>query len=202
MDRTACIERNTRETEISVRLNLDGTGLSQMNTGCGFLDHMLDQLARHGLFDLEVTAKGDHHIDDHHTVEDVGIALGQAFQKALGDKRGVYRFGSAWVPLDEALSRVVLDLSNRATLIWTVSFSHSKLGTFDTELFREWFAALAGNAGLTLHVENLYGSNDHHIIESCFKALALALRQACALDPRRDNSIPSTKGTLSGGLTG
>lgn len=191
------MERITRETEVHVALNVDGTGIARIKTGCGFLDHMLDQLARHGLFDLEITARGDTHIDDHHTVEDVGIALGQAFRKALGERRGIYRFGSAMVPLDESLSRVVLDLSNRATLIWNVSFPSPKLGSFDTELFREWCAAFSGNAGVTLHVENMYGTNSHHIIESCFKALALALRQACTLEPRQAGSVPSTKGTLS-----
>lgn len=202
MTRIANLERKTKETEVLVTLNLDGTGVANIQTGCGFLDHMLEQLARHGLFDLEIRAKGDTHIDDHHTVEDVGITLGQAFKQALGERRGVYRFGSAMVPLDESLSRVVVDLSNRATLVWKVDFSNQKLGNFDTELFREWFAAFAGNTGLTLHVENLYGTSNHHIIESCFKALALALRQACALDPRQIGKVPSTKGTLSDGLTG
>lgn len=195
--RYAQVERKTKETEVWVAVDLDGTGRSHIQTGCGFLDHMLDQLARHGLFDLEVRARGDTHIDDHHTVEDVGITLGQAFKQALGDRRGVCRFGDAMVPLDESLSRVVIDLSNRATLIWTVTFSDQKVGTFDTALFREWFAAFAGNAGMTLHVENLYGTNDHHIIESCFKGFARALRQACALDPRQAGAVPSTKGTLS-----
>ncbi len=197
MIRTARVERKTQETEVSVTLNLDGTGLSNIATGCPFLDHMLDQLARHGLFDIELYARGDTHIDDHHTVEDVGITLGEAFRQALGDKRGIARFGSATIPLDESLSRVVIDLSNRATLVWHVTFSNSKIGQFDTELFREWFTAFANHSRSTIHVENLYGSNDHHKIESCFKALALALRRACVLDPRRGQLVPSTKGLLS-----
>lgn len=199
MTRTAHIERITKETEVRVTVNLDGTGQATFQTGCGFLDHMLEQLARHGLFDLEVQARGDTHVDDHHTVEDVGIAMGQAFRQALGEKRGLCRFGSALVPLDESLSRVVVDLSNRGTLVWQVSFAGSKIGQFDSALFHEWFAAFAAHSGTTLHVETLYGSNDHHKIESCFKALALALRQACSLDPRQEGMVPSTKGTLSDG---
>ncbi|MBF0401416.1 MAG: imidazoleglycerol-phosphate dehydratase HisB [Magnetococcales bacterium] len=199
MTRTARVERTTRETSVQVAVNLDGSGQATLQTGCGFLDHMLEQLARHGLFDLEVQARGDQHVDDHHTVEDVGITMGQAFRQALGDRRGLCRFGSAFVPLDESLSRVVVDLSNRPTLVWQVSFEGSKLGQFDTALFREWFAAFAGHSGSTLHVENLYGSNDHHKIESCFKAFALALRQACSLDPRQEGVVPSTKGILSEG---
>lgn len=197
MNRTALSERKTAETQIAISLNLDGTGLSHIDSGSGFLDHMLDQLARHGLFDIDLSARGDTHIDDHHTVEDVGIALGQAFKQALGERRGITRFGSAYVPLDEALSRVVVDLSNRPSLTWHVTFPTPKVGTFDTELFKEWFIAFAINGGMTLHVENLYGDNAHHIIESCFKALALALRQGCAIDPRRNMGIPSTKDTLS-----
>ncbi|MEO5362426.1 MAG: imidazoleglycerol-phosphate dehydratase HisB [Magnetococcus sp. DMHC-8] len=199
MTRMAHVARKTRETAVQVTVHLDGTGRADLQTGCGLLDHMLEQLARHGLFDLEVHAKGDTHVDDHHTVEDVGITLGQAFRQALGDKRGIARFGAATVPLDEALSRVVVDLSNRATLVWQVTFTGAKIGQFDAELFREWFAAFAQQGGITLHVANLYGSNDHHRIESCFKALALALRQACTLDPRRQDTVPSTKGTLSDG---
>ena len=199
MSRMAHIERKTKETDVRVSVNLDGTGSSTLQTGCGFLDHMLEQLARHGLFDLEVHAQGDTHVDDHHTVEDVGIALGRAFRQALGERRGLTRFGSATVPLDESLSRVVVDLSNRATLVWQVSFTGSKIGQFDSALFHEWFAAFATHGGITLHVETLYGSNDHHKIESCFKALALALRQACTLDPRQKGVVPSTKGTLSDG---
>lgn len=202
MTRTASIERKTMETEVLIVLNLDGTGVSRINTGCEFLDHLLVQLARYGLFDLEIRAQGDSRVDDHHTVEDVGITLGQAFKQALEERRGVYRFGSALVPLDESLSRVVVDLSNHAALVWIVRFLNQKLGNFDTELFHEWFAAFAGNAGLTLHVENLYGTNNQHIIESCFKALALALRQACALDPRQMGMVPSTEGLFSDRLTG
>jgi imidazoleglycerol-phosphate dehydratase len=197
MNRIAHIDRKTNETEVRVTVNLDGTGLSTLQTGCGFLDHMLAQLARHGLFDLEVHAQGDTHVDDHHTVEDVGIAMGQAFRQALGARRGLVRFGSAMAPLDESLSRVVVDLSNRGTLVWQVAFASDKIGQFDSALFREWFAAFANQSGTTLHVETLYGSNDHHKIESCFKALALALRQACTLDPRQAGQVPSTKGTLS-----
>ena len=199
MSRTAHINRDTKETTVQVTDNLDGVGASTIQTGCGFLDHMLEQLARHGLFDLEIQAQGDTHVDDHHTVEDVGIALGQAFRQALGEKRGIYRFASVLVPLDESLSRVVVDLSNRGLLIWRVDFANSRLGQFDTALFHEWFAAFASHSGTTLHVENLYGLNDHHKIESCFKALALALRHACSLDPRQGSSVPSTKGTLSQG---
>ncbi|WP_130470886.1 imidazoleglycerol-phosphate dehydratase HisB [Candidatus Magnetaquicoccus inordinatus] len=195
--RTAHVERKTQETEVRATVNLDGNGLSSIDTGSPFLDHMLDQLARHGLFDIEITARGDTHIDDHHTVEDVGITLGEAFRQALGDKRGIARFGSATIPLDEALSRVVIDLSNRATLVWQVEFKNSKIGQFDTELFREWFTAFANHSRSTIHVANLYGSNDHHKIESCFKALALALRRACVQDPRRGQLVPSTKGILS-----
>ncbi|HIJ83177.1 MAG: imidazoleglycerol-phosphate dehydratase [Magnetococcales bacterium] len=197
MKRLATIQRQTAETRIAVTLNLDGQGISDIKTGIGFLDHMLDQLARHGLFDLEIAAKGDTCIDDHHTVEDVGIALGQAFRECLGERKGIVRFGTAHVPLDEALSRVVVDLSNRPGLTWNVRFPTQKVGNFDCELFKEWFTAFASNGAMTLHVENLYGANSHHIIESCFKALALALCQGCALDPRRAMTVPSTKGTLS-----
>lgn len=197
MKRRVTIQRQTAETDISVTLYLDGQGDCRVETGVGFLDHMLDQLARHGLFDLELSARGDTLVDDHHTVEDVGIALGQAFRATLGDRRGIVRFGTAYVPLDDALSRVVVDLSNRPGLTWKVVFPTQKLGSFDTELFKEWFESFASNAGMTLHVENLYGQNSHHIIESCFKALALALRTACSVDPRRNMDVPSTKGTLS-----
>ncbi|MEO5340313.1 MAG: imidazoleglycerol-phosphate dehydratase HisB [Magnetococcus sp. MYC-9] len=199
MNRTAHVDRKTKETEVRVLVDLDGTGQASIQTGCGFLDHMLEQLARHGLFDLEIHAQGDTHVDDHHTVEDVGITLGQAFRQALGDKRGLCRFGSAQVPLDESLSQVVVDLSNRPTLVWRVAFANPRLGQFDTALFHEWFAAFASHGGMTLHVENLYGVNDHHKIESCFKALALALRHACSPDPRQEGRVPSTKGTLSDG---
>ena len=195
--RKATLKRETKETFVDVTLNLDGTGKADIKTGLGFLDHMLDQIARHGLFDLTIKARGDTHIDGHHTVEDVGITLGNAFRDALGDRRGITRFGTAMVPLDEALSRVVVDLSNRPSLVWRVSLPAQKVGDFDTELFREWFEAFAGNAAMTLHVESLYGTNSHHIIESCYKALALALRQACTVDQRRAGEVPSTKGTLS-----
>jgi imidazoleglycerol-phosphate dehydratase len=195
--RTAKVQRETKETKVEVALNLDGSGQSEIDTGIGFLDHMLEQIARHGLIDLTVKAKGDTHIDYHHTVEDVGITMGAAFKDALGDRSGITRFGMAMVPLDESLSRVVVDLSNRPSLVWRVDFTAQKLGTFDTELFKEWFEAFSGNGAMTLHVENLYGSNGHHVIESCYKALALALRTACSLDARRAGSVPSTKGTLS-----
>ena len=197
MSRTATIKRETGETEVQVALELDGTGNSACETGIGFLDHMLDQLARHGLFNLTVRAVGDTHVDDHHTVEDVGIAVGRAFREALGDRQGLQRFGSAYAPLDESLSRVVVDLSNRPHLAWRVVFPGDRIGAFDSELLKEWFAAFAGNARVTLHVETLYGENGHHIAESCFKALALALRAACAEDPCCDGTVPSTKGTLS-----
>jgi imidazoleglycerol-phosphate dehydratase len=198
--RSATVDRATRETRISATVDLDGTGRSDIRTGIGFLDHMLDQLARHGLFDLTVRAEGDLHIDFHHTTEDVGITLGQAFAQALGDRRGIQRYGEAHVPMDEALSRVAVDISARPYLVWDVRFTRDKLGEMDTELFREWFHAFAQNAGLTLHVANLYGENNHHIVESCFKALARALRAATAIDSRRPDAVPSTKGTLGGSL--
>ena len=190
------VERKTGETEIAVRVNLDGQGDYKVDTGIGFLDHMLAQLARHSLIDLEVTAKGDLHIDAHHTTEDTGIALGQAVAQALGARTGIQRYGHAYLPMDEALTRVALDLSNRAYLVWKVAFTRDKLGDFDTELFREFFQAFAQNAGITLHVETLYGDNNHHIAESAFKALALALRAAVAIDPRKADQVPSTKGAL------
>jgi imidazoleglycerol-phosphate dehydratase len=198
--RQASVERKTNETEVQVSVNLDGTGVYEVDTGIGFLDHMLEQLARHGLFDLTVKAKGDLHIDFHHTTEDVGIVIGEAVAKALGDRLGITRYGASYVPMDEALSRVTLDLSNRPYLIWKVRFSKPKLGEMDTELFREWFQAFAQAAGVTLHVENLYGENNHHIVESCFKALARALRQAVEIDPRKADQVPSTKGVLGGSL--
>ncbi len=197
--RQASIERNTRETEIAVTVDLDGTGRADVATGIGFLDHMLEQLARHSLIDLTVRAKGDLHIDFHHTTEDTGIAIGQAVAKALGDRKGITRYGHALIPMDETLTRVALDCSNRPWLVWKVAFTRPKLGDFDTELFREWFGAFAQNAGLTLHVENLYGENNHHIVESCFKGLARALREAVAVDPRAADAVPSTKGVLGGG---
>ena len=196
-DRKASIQRNTKETKINITLNLDGTGASNISTGIGFLDHMLEQFSRHSLIDLEVKAEGDLHIDFHHTTEDTGIAIGEALNTALGDRMGITRFGSAICPLDEALTRAVVDCSNRPYLIWKVGFSRAKLGDFDTELFREWFQAFSQSGGLTLHVENFYGENNHHIIESSFKALARALRQAVTIDMRAMDSIPSTKGTLT-----
>ncbi len=194
--RTAEVERKTNETEISVSINLDGTGKYDVQTGIGFLDHMLEQLSKHSLIDVTVRAKGDLHIDMHHTTEDTGIALGLAVRKALGDMRGVRRFASSMLAMDEALSRAVIDVSGRPYLIWNVAFSRPKIGDMDTELFREWFQAFAQNAGITLHVENLYGDNNHHIVESCFKALARALRDAIEPDPRQADAIPSTKGKL------
>lgn len=198
--RTARIERNTKETRISAEVNLDGKGIYKVSTGIGFLDHMMEQLSRHSLIDLAVEAKGDLHIDYHHTTEDVGIAIGEAVAKALGERKGITRYGSALIPMDETLSRVALDISGRPYFIWKVNFTKPKLGEMDTELFREWFQAFAFNAGLTLHVENLYGENNHHIIESCYKALARALRDAVTIDPRKADEIPSTKGTLGGSL--
>ena len=196
-DRKASIERNTKETKINAAVNLDGTGICSVSTGIGFLDHMLEQLSRHSLIDLELTAVGDLHIDFHHTTEDTGIAIGEAVNMALGDRVGITRFGSAICPLDEALTRAVVDCSNRPYLIWKVDFSRPKLGDFDTELFREWFQAFSQSAGLTLHIENFYGENNHHIIESRFKALARSLRQAVTIDLRAIDSVPSTKGTLT-----
>ncbi|MBT4770501.1 MAG: imidazoleglycerol-phosphate dehydratase HisB [Rhodospirillaceae bacterium] len=198
--RTGSVERTTKETAIAVEINLDGTGVSEITTGIGFLDHMLEQLSRHSLIDIKVEAKGDLHIDFHHTTEDSGIALGEAFSKALGDRKGIRRFGSALSPMDETLSRVSLDCSNRPHLVWRVVFPTPKVGEMDTELFKEWFAAFAQSAGLTLHVENFYGENSHHIVESCFKGLARALREAIEIDPRRSADIPSTKGVLGGSL--
>ena len=194
--REASIARKTTETEIDVRLRLDGEGRYSVSTGVGFLDHMLEQLARHGLVDLDLTAKGDLHIDAHHTTEDTGIAVGQAVSAALGDRKGIRRYGHAYVPMDEALVRVALDLSNRPYLIWHVELPAQKLGSMDTELFREWFQAFGQHAGATLHVECLYGTNTHHIVEACFKALARALRLAAEIDPRRSDAVPSTKGSL------
>ena len=194
--REASVERKTSETSIEAAVNLDGSGRAQIATGIGFLDHMLDQLARHSLMDVTCQAKGDLHIDYHHTTEDTGIALGQCVSKALGDRKGIVRWGEATVPMDETLTRVALDASNRPYLIWKVTFTKPKLGEMDTELFKEWFQAFAQNAGLTLHIENLYGENNHHIVESCFKGLARALRQAIAIDPRKQDAVPSTKGVL------
>lgn len=198
--RYAQVERKTRETEISVEINLDGQGVCNAATGIGFLDHMIDQLARHSLIDINVRAKGDLHIDFHHTTEDTGIALGEALSKALGDRAGIRRYGDALIPMDETLTRVALDASNRPYLIWKVALHRPKLGEMDTELFKEFFQALAQAGGLTLHIENLYGENTHHIVESCFKATARALRQAVEIDLRQAHAIPSTKGVLGGSL--
>jgi imidazoleglycerol-phosphate dehydratase len=198
--RRAEIARKTKETEVRVAVDLDGEGRARIATGIGFLDHMLEQLARHSLIDLEVEAKGDLHIDFHHTTEDTGIVIGQAVAQALGNRAGIQRYGDALIPMDETLTRVALDASNRPYLVWKVAFTRPKLGEMDTELFREWFHAFAQGAGLTLHVENLYGENNHHIVESCFKGLARALRAAVAIDPRKPDAVPSTKGVLGGSL--
>jgi imidazoleglycerol-phosphate dehydratase len=196
--RHAEIQRTTGETSVFVSLDLDGSGRYDVSTGIGFLDHMLEQLSRHSLIDLTVKAQGDLHIDQHHTTEDTGIAIGEALAKALGDKRGITRFGSAYSPMDETLSRVAMDISGRPFLVWKAEFSTPRLGEMDTELFEHWFQSFAGAAGITLHVETLYGQNNHHIIESIFKGLARALRQAVEIDPRKADSIPSTKGMLGG----
>ncbi len=198
--RTASVARRTEETRIDVSLDLDGTGEYTVDTGIGFLDHMMEQLSRHSLIDLELKAVGDLHIDFHHTTEDTGIAIGEAVSRALGDRKGICRYGDALIPMDETLTRVALDCSNRPYLIWKVGFSKPKLGEMDTELFKEWFQAFAQAAGVTLHVENLYGENNHHIVESCFKGLARALRAAIAPDPRKADAVPSTKGVLGGSL--
>ena len=194
--RTATLTRTTAETDVSVEINLDGTGVYDNQTGVGFFDHMLDQLARHSLIDMTIRAKGDLHIDDHHTVEDVGITLGQALAKALGDKRGIRRYGSCLLPMDDALVRAALDLSGRPFLVWDVDLPTDKIGTFDTELVREFFQALSTHGGITLHVSALAGLNSHHIAEAAFKAVARALREAVEPDPRKGDAIPSTKGTL------
>lgn len=195
--RTARVSRSTKETSITVEVNLDGTGQYDISTGIGFLDHMLEQLSRHSLIDLTVKAKGDLHIDFHHTTEDTGLAIGKAVADALGERTGITRFGSALSPMDETLTRVALDLSGRPYFVWKVDFSKPKLGDMDTELFREWFQAFASQAGTTLHIENLYGINNHHIVESCFKGLARALREAIEIDPRKADAVPSTKGVLT-----
>lgn len=197
LKRQASLSRRTKETEITASIDLDGTGAFSISTGVGFLDHMLEQLARHALIDIKLEAKGDLHIDFHHTTEDVGIVLGQAVQKALGDKQGIARYADVHLPMDETLTRVALDVSGRPYLIWKVRFTQPKIGEMDTELFREWFQAFAQNAGITLHIENLYGENNHHIAETCFKGLARALRQAITLDPRQAGRVPSTKGMLA-----
>ncbi|MDP2123140.1 MAG: imidazoleglycerol-phosphate dehydratase HisB [Parvibaculum sp.] len=194
--RTAKLDRQTKETSISVELNLDGNGDYDIETGIGFLDHMLEQLSRHSLIDLKLRAKGDLHIDFHHTTEDSGIVIGEAVKKALGDFKGIRRYATAIIPMDETCTRVSIDVSQRPYLIWKVNFTKPKLGDMDTELFKEWFQAFAQNAGITLHIENIYGENNHHIVESCFKGLARALREAVEIDPRASTQIPSTKGKL------
>lgn len=196
--RQASVTRKTGETDIAVSLNLDGAGTSQIATCIGFLDHMLELFARHSLIDLEVKAKGDLRVDMHHTVEDVGITIGQALDRALLDRRGIRRYGAAFIPMDEALTRVSIDVSGRPHLVWKVPFSRSRIGDMDVELFREWFQALVLNSGITLHVETVYGDNNHHMAESCFKALARALRDAVEIDERQKSQIPSTKGSLRG----
>jgi imidazoleglycerol-phosphate dehydratase len=196
--RKATVKRTTKETDVAVTVDLDGRGEAAIATGIGFLDHMLDLLARHSRIDMTVKAAGDLHIDHHHTTEDVGIALGQAVKQALGDMRGITRYADVHLPMDEALTRVAIDISGRPFLVFKSAFSRDKIGTFDTELVREWFQAFAMNAGVTLHVETLYGTNDHHISESCFKGLARALRAAVTVDPRAKDEVPSTKGSLGG----
>jgi imidazoleglycerol-phosphate dehydratase len=194
--RKASINRDTKETSIKVDVNLDGTGKASIKTGIGFLDHMMEQIAKHSLIDIDLKAKGDLHIDLHHTTEDSGIAFGEALKKALGEKKGIKRYASATIPMDETLSRVSLDLSNRPYLVWNVKLAVEKLGEMDTELFKEWFHAFSQSAGITLHVENIYGDSSHHKIESCYKGLARALREAVQVDQRAENIIPSTKGTI------
>ena len=194
--RTATVKRTTKETSVSATVNLDGTGIYNVNTGIGFLDHMMEQLSRHSLIDLNLKAEGDTHIDFHHTTEDVGIVVGQAVAKALGDLRGITRYGNAIIPMDETCTRCSVDISGRPFIVFKVNFTRVKLGEMDTELFLEWFRAFAHGAGMTLHVENMYGENNHHIIESSYKALARAIRQAIEIDPRKSDAIPSTKGML------
>jgi imidazoleglycerol-phosphate dehydratase len=196
--RKGSVKRKTKETDISVTVDLDGTGKARIQTGVGFFDHMLEQVARHSLFDIAITAKGDLHIDQHHTVEDVGIALGQAIREALGDMKGIARYADVHLPMDEAMTRAAIDISGRPHLVWMVTFTKNKIGELDSELFWEFFAAFAQNAGVTLHVENLYGRNNHHIAETCFKALARVLRAATEIDPRQRGRVPSTKGRLTG----
>jgi len=198
--RQATLERKTRETSIEAAVNLDGTGRYEISTGIGFLDHMLEQLSRHSLIDIRLRTEGDLHIDHHHTNEDTALTIGAAFDQALGDRRGINRYGTAMIPMDEALTRVAVDLSNRPYLVWKVDLRQPKLGSMDTELFKEWFHAFAQAGGMTLHIENLYGVNSHHIVESCFKGLARSLRAAVELDPRREQDVPSTKGVLGGSL--
>ena len=195
--RSAAVARKTNETDISMSLSVDGTGTGSISTGVGFFDHMLEQLSRHSLIDMDVKAKGDLHIDDHHTVEDTGIAIGQALAKALGDRKGINRYASLDLAMDETLTRAAIDISGRPFLVWDVTFTSPKIGTFDTELVREFFQALAQHGGITLHVSNIYGANNHHIAETCFKAVARVLRVACEVDPRQKDRIPSTKGSLA-----
>ena len=194
--RKAKVERNTKETQISSTVNLDGVGKSNIDTGIGFLDHMVEQISRHGLLDIDLKAKGDLHIDDHHTTEDSGYVIGEAISKALGERKGINRYGNAHIPMDETLTRVVIDLSGRPYLVWKVSFTQKRLGEMDTELFKEWFQAFAQAIGANIHVENLYGTNNHHIIESCYKGLARSLRDAVRIEPRIIEQVPSTKGVL------
>jgi imidazoleglycerol-phosphate dehydratase len=196
--RRAAVKRVTKETAVEVAVDLDGAGVASVSTGIGFLDHMLDLLARHSRIDIDVRAKGDLHIDHHHTTEDVGIALGQAVKQALGDMRGITRYADVHLPMDETLARIVIDISGRPVLVFRAEFGRDKVGAFDTELVREWFHAFAMNAGIALHVDVLYGSNDHHIAEACFKGLARVLRAAVAIDPRARDEVPSTKGSLGG----
>jgi imidazoleglycerol-phosphate dehydratase len=198
LKRQATISRKTKETQIAATVDLDGSGAFDVKTGIGFLDHMLEQLARHSMIDITLIATGDLHIDFHHTAEDTGIVLGQAIAKALGEKKGIARYANVHLPMDDTLTRVAIDVSGRPYLVWKVEFSKPKVGEMDTEIFREWFQAFAQNAGITLHVENLYGENNHHIAETCYKGLARALRSAVAPDPRQAGRVPSTKGTLAG----
>jgi imidazoleglycerol-phosphate dehydratase len=198
LTRQATVERTTKETRIRAAVDLDGSGATKIHTGIGFLDHMLEQLARHSLIDIELEADGDLDIDFHHTAEDSGIVLGQAVAKAMGNKQGISRYACVHLPMDDTLTRVALDVSGRPYLVWKVEFSRPKIGEMDTELFREWFQAFAQNAGITLHIETLYGENNHHIAETCYKGLARALRAALVIDPQQQGRIPSTKGTLSG----
>ncbi len=194
--RTGSVSRKTNETSVTVSVNIDGTGVSKISTGVGFFDHMLDHLSRHSLIDMDIKADGDLHVDDHHTVEDVGIVIGQALSKALGDRRGITRYASIDLAMDETMTKAAVDVSGRPFLVWNVAFSAPKIGTFDTELVREFFQALSQHAGITLHIQNIYGANNHHIAETCFKAVARALRTATEIDPRQAGRVPSTKGTL------
>lgn len=194
--RIGSVSRKTNETSVSVSVNLDGTGANKISTGVGFFDHMLDQLSRHSLIDMEIETKGDLHVDDHHAVEDTGIAIGLAISKALGDRRGITRYASLDLAMDETMTKAAIDVSGRPFLVWNVAFSAPKIGTFDTELVREFFQALAMNAGITLHIQNIYGANNHHIAETCFKSVARVLRTALEIDPRQAGRIPSTKGAL------